>query len=133
MICDILLKGVVDDEIPREIFGSTDVFIRAVNEIFALKEGKEMAHNAVPSTETTFVLAVKRPYNADYRARCNATPRPESINSPARSNNHVVRSANDSIPFTKKGLLVGIPTLHTPCILTATRRRDTEGIISLRK
>ena len=58
MIRDTLLNGIADDEIRREILGSADLLTRAVNEIVALVESKEMARNAVPPTEVTSVSAV---------------------------------------------------------------------------
>ena len=53
-----LLNGIADDEIRREILGSADMLTRAINEIVALVERKEMACNAVPPTEVTSVSAV---------------------------------------------------------------------------
>ena len=85
MICDTLLNDIADNEVRREILGSADVFTRAVNEIVALVESKEMARNAVPPTEVTSVSAVQRLHDAHHRARCNATPCRESHNLPARS------------------------------------------------
>ena len=49
MIRDTLLNGIADDEICREILGGADMLTRAVNEIVALVEAKEMARKAVPS------------------------------------------------------------------------------------
>ena len=60
MIWDTLLNGIADDEIRRKILGSADMLTRAVNEIVALVEAKEMARNAVPPTEVTSVSAVQR-------------------------------------------------------------------------
>ena len=85
MIRDTILNGIADDEIHREILGSADVLTRAVNEIVALVESKEIAHNAVPPTEVTSVSAVQRLHNVDHRTRRNATPPKESNNSPAQS------------------------------------------------
>ena len=85
MIRDTLLRGIADDEIRREILGRADVLTRAVNEIVALVESKEMACNAVPPAEVTSVSAVQRLHDADHRARRNATPGRESNNLPARS------------------------------------------------
>ena len=62
MTCDTLLNGIIVDEIRREILGNADVLTRAVNEIVALLESKEMARNVVPPTEITSVSAVKRPH-----------------------------------------------------------------------
>ena len=76
-IRDTLLNGIADDEVRREILGSADVLIGAVNEIVALVESKEMARNAVS--------AVQRLHDADHRARRNAILRRESNNLPVRS------------------------------------------------
>ena len=85
MIRDTLLNGIADDEIRREILGGADILTRAVNEIVALVESKEMARNAVPPTEVTSVSAVRRLHDADHRACRNATPCRESHNLPDRS------------------------------------------------
>ena len=85
MVRDTLLNGIADDEIRREILGSADMLTRAVNEIAALVESKEMARNAVPQTEVTSIPAVQRLHHADHRARRNATPCRESHNLPDRS------------------------------------------------
>ena len=85
LIRDTLLNGIADDENGPEILGRADVLTRAVNEIVALVESKEMARNAVPPTEVTSVSAVQRLHDADQTARRNATPRRESNNLPARS------------------------------------------------
>ena len=80
---DTLLNDTACEEIRREILGNADVLTRAVNEIVALVESKEMARNAVPPTEVTSVSAVQRLHDADRRARRNAIPRRESNNLPA--------------------------------------------------
>ena len=85
IIRDTLFNGIAHDKIRREIFGSADVLKRAVNEIVALVESKEIARNAVPPTEVTSVLDVQGPHDADHRARHTATPRTHSNNSPALS------------------------------------------------
>ena len=85
MIRDTLLNGIADDEIRREILGGADILTRAVNEIVALVESKEMARNAVPPTEVTSVSAVRRLHDADHRACRNATSCRESHNLPDRS------------------------------------------------
>ena len=84
MIGDTQLNRIGDNEIRREIIGNADVLTCAVNKIVALVESKEMAV-ADPSTEFTSVSAVKRPHDADHRARRNANPRTQSNNSPVQS------------------------------------------------
>ena len=48
MIRDTLLNAIADYEIRREILEGADMLTRAVNEIVALIEAKEMARNAAP-------------------------------------------------------------------------------------
>ena len=117
MIRDTLLNGIADDEIRRAILGSADVLTRAVNEIVALVENKEMARNAVPPTEVTSVSAVQRLRDADHRARRNAISGRESNNLPARSKQSRCVTSK-FISSSKKGLVVGMPNL-IPCVLNA--------------
>ena len=113
MIRDTLLNGIADDEIRREILGGADVLTRAVNEIVALVESKEvMARNAVPPTEVTSVSAVQRLHDADHRARRNATPHRNSTIYLLGQNSRVVRSVSDFISSAKMGLVVGIPNFY---------------------
>ena len=105
---------------------------RAVNEIIALVEAKEMARNAVPPTEVTSVSAVQRLHDADHRACRNATPCRESHNLSDRSNSRVVRSASNFFSSIKKGLVVGIPNLRL-CEFNATGHRNTKDATSLLK
>ena len=132
MIWDTLLNGIADDEIRREILGSADLLTRAVNEIVALVESKEMARNAVPPTEVISVSAVQRLHDADHRARRNATPCRESHNLPDRSKQSSCPLCQLLFQLYKKGLVVGIPNL-VPCVLNGTGHRNGEDATSLLK
>ena len=132
MICDTLLNGIADDEIHREILGCADVLKRAVNEIVALVESKEMARNAVPPTQVTSVSAIQRLHDAHHRHVVMQSHAGNLTIYLLGQNNHVVRSASDFISSTKKGLVVGIPSLK-PCVLNATGHRNTEDATSLLK
>ena len=116
MIRDTLLNGIADEEIRREILRSADVLTRAVNEIVALVESKEMARNAVPPTEITSVSAVQRLHDADHRARRNATPRRESHNLPARSKQLRCSLCQRLLQLYKNGPRVWNTKPYTLCI-----------------
>ena len=131
IIRDILLNGIADDEVCREILASADVLTRAVNEIVALVKSKEMARNAVPPTDTS-VSAVQRLHDADHRARRNATPCRESHNLPDRSKQSRCPLCQRLYQLHKKGLVVRIPNL-IPCVLNTTGHRNTEDVTSLLK
>ena len=121
MIYDTLLNGIADDVICREILGSADVLTRAVNEIVALVEFKEMARNAVPLTEVTSVSAIQHLHHADHRAHRNATPSRESHNLPARV--LVKIDALSALPATFLALQKWASWLEyqtLPCVLNAT-------------
>ena len=128
MIRDLLLNGIADNEIRREILRSADVLTRVVNKIVTLVESKEMTGNAVFLTEVTSASAIKRPDDADHRARRNAIHQFTC----SGQNNRVARSASDFFSSTKKGLVVEIPNL-IPCLLNATGHRNTEDVTSLLK
>ena len=132
MIHDTLRNGIADHEIRREVVGNADVLTRAVNEIVALVESKEMACNAVLSTEVTSVSAVKRLHDENHRARRNATSYTQFNNLPARSKQWRCPLCQRLYRSTKKGLVVGIPSL-IPCVMNAIRYRNTKDVISLLK
>ena len=130
MIRDTLLNGIADDEIRRKILGSADLLTRAVNEIVALVESKEMARNAVPPTKATSVSAVLRLHDADHRARRNATPCKESHNLPDRSKQSCCLLCQRLFQLYKKearGWNI------KPCVLNATGHRNAEDATSLLK
>ena len=130
MIRDTLLNGIADDKIRPEILGGADILTRAVNEIVALVESKEMARNAVPPTEVTSVSAVRRLHDADHRACRNATPCRESHNLPDRSKQSRCPLCQQLFQLYKKGPR-GWNT--KPCVLNATGHRNAEDANSLIK
>ena len=50
IIRDVLIAGIADSDIRREVLGTSAIFERAVNDVISLVEGKEMARNALPSS-----------------------------------------------------------------------------------
>ena len=54
-IRDVLLNGLADTDIRREILGTKDILTKPINDIVALIEGKEMARNALPSSTLSAV------------------------------------------------------------------------------
>ena len=97
----------------------TQMCLHAPSTRSLLVESKEMAHNAVPSTEVTSVSAVKRQMTQTIERVVMQTqvrnPRIHLLG----QNNRVVRSASDFINSTKKNFVVGIPNLIS-CALNAT-------------
>ena len=50
IIRDVLIAGIADLDICREVLGTSAILERAVNDVISLVEGKEMARNALPSS-----------------------------------------------------------------------------------
>ena len=50
IIRDVLIAGIADLDIRREVLGTSAILERAVNDVISLVEGKEMARNALPSS-----------------------------------------------------------------------------------
>ena len=67
VIHDIILNGLYDTEIRREVLGIAGILETPINEIIALVESKEMARNALPSPSlsavSSFVKQRKSPPN----------------------------------------------------------------------
>ena len=59
-IRDVLLNGISDPDIRREVLGTKDVLKTPVNDVIALVENKEMARNALPSSTLSAVSSFKR-------------------------------------------------------------------------
>ena len=59
-IRDVLLNGLSDPDIRREVLGTKDVLKTPVNDVIALVENKEMARNALPSSTLSAVSSFKR-------------------------------------------------------------------------
>ena len=60
VIRDVLLNGISDPDIRREVLGTEDVLKTPVNDVIALVENKEMARNALPSSTLSAVSSFKR-------------------------------------------------------------------------
>ena len=60
MIRDVLLHGISDIDIRREVLGVSDILETAVNEVISLVEGKEMARNALPSANMSRISSFKQ-------------------------------------------------------------------------
>ena len=50
IIRDVLIAGIADLDIHREVLGTSAILERAVNDVISLVEGKEMARNDLPSS-----------------------------------------------------------------------------------
>ena len=48
IICDVILNGLYDTNIRREVLGIAGILEKPMNEVIALVETKEMARNALP-------------------------------------------------------------------------------------
>ncbi|XP_044170488.1 uncharacterized protein LOC122954502 [Acropora millepora] len=57
---DVLLNGISDPGIRREVLGTTNILQTPVNDVIALVENKEMARNALPSSTLSAVSSFKR-------------------------------------------------------------------------
>jgi hypothetical protein len=64
VIRDVLLSGITDSEIRRDVLGSTNILQKPVNDVIALVENKEMARNATPPSTLSAVSSFKRQKNA---------------------------------------------------------------------
>ena len=60
VIRDVLLSGIADPNIRREVLGTPDILTKAVNDVIALVENKEMARNALPSSTMSAVSSFRR-------------------------------------------------------------------------
>ena len=59
-IRDVLLNGISDPDIRREVLGTKNILQTPVNDVIALVESKEMARNALPSPTLSAVSSFKR-------------------------------------------------------------------------
>ena len=55
VICDVILNGLYDTDITREVLGIAGILEKPINEVIALVETKEMARNALPSPSLSAV------------------------------------------------------------------------------
>ena len=59
-IRDVIVNGLYDNDIRREVLGVKDILQKPVNEVIALVENKEMAQNALPSSSLSAVSSFRR-------------------------------------------------------------------------
>lgn len=74
-IRDVLLNGLADTDIRREVLGTKDILTKPINDIVTLVEGKEMARNAFPSSTLSAVSTFQ---NQRYTAPVTAPPPAET-------------------------------------------------------
>ena len=60
VIVDVLLSGISDPDIKRDVLGSDSVLSKPVNDVIALVECKEMARNALPNSSLSAVSSFRR-------------------------------------------------------------------------
>ena len=60
VIVDVLLSGINDPDIRRDVLGSDSVLSKSVNDVIALVENKEMARNALPNASLSAVSSFRR-------------------------------------------------------------------------
>ena len=63
-IRDVLLNGIYDPDIRREVLGTKNILKTSVNDVIALVENKEMARNALPSSNLPAVSSFQHLKNA---------------------------------------------------------------------
>ena len=63
LVRDVLLNGINDPDIRREVLGTKDILKTPVNDVIALVEGKEMARNALPSSSLSAISSFRRQQN----------------------------------------------------------------------
>ena len=63
-IRDVLLNGIYDPDIRREVLGTKNILKTSVNDVIALVENKEMARNALPSSNLSAVSSFQHLKNA---------------------------------------------------------------------
>jgi len=60
VIRNVLLNGITNPDIRREVLGTNNVLQTPVNDVIALMENKEMARNALPSSTLSAVSSFQR-------------------------------------------------------------------------
>ena len=73
IIRDVLLSGILDSDIRREVLGTIDILKKPVNDVIAMVENKEMARNALPSASLSAMSSFRRQKSA-----ATAAPSPSS-------------------------------------------------------
>lgn len=75
VICDVILNGLYDTDIRREVLGIAGILKKPINEVIALVETKVMVRNALPSPSLSTV--------SSFQKQKNSPPSPVSIPSQA--------------------------------------------------
>ncbi len=65
VIRDILINGIADSDIRLEILGTADILQHNINDLTGIVESKEMARNAVPSSNLTAVSSFRKAQASD--------------------------------------------------------------------
>ena len=73
-IRDVLLSGISDLDIRREVLGTQAVLQKPVNDVIALVESKEMARNALPSSSLSAVPSFRSQQRAPSATHPSAPP-----------------------------------------------------------
>jgi hypothetical protein len=60
VIRDILINGIADSDIRLDILGTADILQRNINDLTGIVESKEMARNAIPSSNLTAVSSFRQ-------------------------------------------------------------------------
>ena len=60
VIRDVLLNGLSDPDIRRDVLGTKDILTKLINDVIALVENKEMARNALPSATLSSISTFKQ-------------------------------------------------------------------------
>ena len=63
-IRDVILNGIADSDIRREVLGTTDILKKPVNDVIALVENKEMARSASSSSDMSAMSSFQRQQRA---------------------------------------------------------------------
>ena len=80
MVKDVLIAGIYDVEIRRDILSTPDILNKSTNDIISLVEAKETARNAMPGSAAA-MSTFKREQRKD-KAPENVTPSSKSQTSP---------------------------------------------------
>ena len=72
VIRDVLLNGLSDSDIRKDVLGTKDILTKPINDVIAFVETKEMARNALPSATLSSISTFKQ------IAQAQPKPHPES-------------------------------------------------------
>ena len=60
VVRDVLLNGLSDPDIRRDVLGTKDILTKPINDVIALVENKEIARNALPSASLSSISTFKQ-------------------------------------------------------------------------